>query len=531
MAARRKNDDGKSKRSGKKQLVSSTEVIQGYIFTVARRSIGRYGENLLTYLVKLAQAQFSGADFRHGSDIGKIQPDFDLMKVFIDKEGSAIVNIPIRELFPSDNGDYSNYTFVREQVNKLQREIINWEENGYWYSCQIIGLSMGKMSEKGKGNDLSIIKCKIDPKIWSAILNCSKGFSVYDFEIQKSLKRVSSVRFYQLFYRNPVTLRFGIDYIKSMFGIQKKYNRTYDLINRVVKPAKEELDQKSPWSFDYVLLVRDPGTGKLRAKREDGSDRTIPVVAIQFSGVHILANDNSETNSVESVSNPRLYLQDSTYHYLRDVLMFEDYEINSCREIFYNAQLLMDNQNKSEDSVNMPHLVSFLRTVKATAAHTIPADNLKGLHGYVINAVKNHLKEKYNFKYISRKQAPGKKSDKVDAVPNPSVTQKPDVPQAQDADFQIPIESSRKIVKDFERGIAGLPDRLYREQQFLAKYSLDTKIVDYFIHSLSGSSVTEEALMMLNLDEEANRNVNIAKALAEYKIRLQNVKEESLFGF
>lgn len=404
--------DKEKKRSPgrpKKKIYSSNEVIQGYIFTTARRNVGRFGEYLLTYLVRCVQAQFGGIDFQDTRSMKQMKPDFDKADIELDKAGNAYVNVPLKELFPNEN--YSNYTFVRRQVERLQKEIIRWEEGEYWYQCQIIGLTMGRISSNGR--DISIVRCKIDSKIWNAILNCTKGFSVYDFEIQKKLKKLSSVRLYQIFYRNPVTLTLSIDTIKEIFGVEDKYKNTYNLIKKLIEPAKKELDSKSPYSFTYEVLIRDAETGTLRKKKDDGSDARKTIEAIRFTGTHILANDDNITNSVESYANPRLYIKDSTYRYLHDVLLFENYEINSCRTIFYNAELLMDAQNNTPTE-SKPHLEQFLRTIRQNAIQKIDPPNINEMHKYVIKAIKNHLEEMYDFKYRPSRKKP-EIADKAEA--------------------------------------------------------------------------------------------------------------------
>ena len=46
-------------------------------------------------------------------------------------------------------------------------------------------------------------------------------------------------------------LTFTFTKLKEMFQLTDKYPRTPDFIKRVIEPAKRELDEKSPFSFEY----------------------------------------------------------------------------------------------------------------------------------------------------------------------------------------------------------------------------------------------------------------------------------------
>ena len=63
-----------------------------------------------------------------------------------------------------------------------------------------------------------------------------------------------SMRFYELMSGQERPLIYSIEDLKIMFGVQDKYKRNPDFIKRIVIPAKEELDAKSPYSFEYKVL-------------------------------------------------------------------------------------------------------------------------------------------------------------------------------------------------------------------------------------------------------------------------------------
>ncbi len=46
---------------------------------------------------------------------------------------------------------------------------------------------------------------------------------------------------------------YTVDDLKEFFGASDKYKQTNDFIRYVLEPVKKELDESSPWSFDYDI--------------------------------------------------------------------------------------------------------------------------------------------------------------------------------------------------------------------------------------------------------------------------------------
>ncbi len=104
----------------------------------------------------------------------------------------------------------------------------------------------------------------VDEKVWDAILDFSKGYSKFYFDVAFSLKSVYSMRFYELLGSQEKCIRYSVDEIRRIFGLDgtekdgkkvpAKYRNTNDLIRKVIDPAKAELDEKSPMTFTYELM-------------------------------------------------------------------------------------------------------------------------------------------------------------------------------------------------------------------------------------------------------------------------------------
>ena len=94
----------------------------------------------------------------------------------------------------------------------------------------------------------------ITPSISSLALDFSKGYRKFNLAVLLRLGSVYSMRLYILMsgQTRPVTL--SIIKIRTMFSLNGKYPHPSDMVSIVIRPAKEELDEKSPISFEYDIV-------------------------------------------------------------------------------------------------------------------------------------------------------------------------------------------------------------------------------------------------------------------------------------
>lgn len=97
-------------------------------------------------------------------------------------------------------------------------------------------------------NDVSF---RINPKVFEALLDFSKGYRKYELKTAMSFESIYSMRFYELLSGQKRPLSYTIDALKVMFNLENKYKLTVDFIRSTVDVAKKELDTKSPYSFEY----------------------------------------------------------------------------------------------------------------------------------------------------------------------------------------------------------------------------------------------------------------------------------------
>lgn len=368
---------------------TSKQLVQSYILTTARRDWGIYAERFLLRLVELAQTDISGMDFKSGKDMCPHTPTLVYPHVTRNEVGDAIVTIPVKDLLPSDK--YTNYQYIQDAIEQLQTKVIRWEETKLdaagnivykdgkpackWTSVQLVGRAEGDDDISGS------IKVRIDATIWKAMVDFSKGFRAFDLNVALKLKSKYSLRIYQLLSRQESPITYTIDDLKEQWGIPDSYKRPDDFINRAIVPAKNELDQVSPYSFEFkVERSGKPGRGKKPIEKIT----FFPIRQIQYESSTALKGD------LDAVS---MMLKKEVVTILKEKYNFAHYEINTNFELIYEAQKRMTGSDEEH-----PTLAKFLNNLSLGAAKA------KNPKAYVIASIKKHMLERYNFVYRTKKE-------------------------------------------------------------------------------------------------------------------------------
>jgi len=320
--------------------ITNKDVIQSYIVTTARYDFNVYEKRILYRLVELCQAQIKGQKL---NDRFSINPDL---------WGNRDVKIPISYLL-KDKED-KNYTRIKNAVERLNEKKFEYEDARQWKIIRLVELpKINKYSE--------FVEFKIHPEIYHAILDFSKGFRKYELTTAMEFKSTYSMRFYELFSGKKEPITYSIDHLKIMFKIENKYALLADFVKRVINSAQKELNEKSPYSFEYKLEK----TGR-------------KVTHIKFYPVYIAENrdPNVEHQELKKQISVRWSLDRMVVDYLKQNFMFDTKEIKN------NIDLLTE-ANKKID------LLYFLSEVRISAEKT----NAKNLQGYAINAIKRKLIE------------------------------------------------------------------------------------------------------------------------------------------
>lgn len=317
-------------------------LIESYKFATLRDDCGIYAQRTLLRLVEAAQMWIEGLDFRSGKDIKRIEP----------MEKITEIVMPISAILPE--GDKTNHGHAKKALKALQQKNFEYEIGDKWISFNFF--SRVEFDQK-KGDVL----LQIQPELWRAFMDFSKGFRRFELEKAMSFTTAYSLRIYQLISGQTSPISYDLTELKKMLGIADKYPRPADFIKRVIIPAKQELDKISPYSFTFREILEKKG-GKGRGK----------ISGITFFPYEIRENADPKlvNQGVINQYQAGTFLTRDTINLLKEKLSFTE-------KMIKNNMQLLTKANKGMD------LAGFIRriTPKATRA--------KNPQGYFINALKS----------------------------------------------------------------------------------------------------------------------------------------------
>ena len=330
--------------------VISKEVVESYIFSTVRHDFGIYSERLLLRLVELAQREIRGLDFKGGTSIGKVE---------IGEWGDAEVVIPVKDILSGD--DDKNYSKAKAAVRNLMGRFLEYEDDQKYRATQILNeVDVDKVAGK--------MIVRVNRNVWRAMLDFSKGFRKYELETAVKLRGKYSLRIYKLVSKQRDPITYSITDLRMMWGLTEKYKKVDDFIKNTVVAAKEELDRVSPYSFDYILnSAKSADVNKGRKGRPS-------ITSVTFYPIHRLANES--TDAVRKQVDPSMMLDYELYQMLKNKFDFDAQGIRANITLFDTAQRECE-------------ILDFLESIAPAA---LRAANIQG---YVIAAVRKHLKEKF----------------------------------------------------------------------------------------------------------------------------------------
>ena len=322
-------------------------VIQSYKLTTIRDNFGLYGQRALLRIVETVQDQMAGLSFKDKRDIRKIDTTIDT-----DLWGDKIITLDLRSICPEG---ITHFGPVRDELKAIMKLQFEYEDDETWEAMNFINhVKVDKGTWKAT---LSVSK-----DVWKAVMDFSKGFRRIEMEKAMQFQSSYSLRFYELLAGQKEPICYDIEDLKKMFGLEQKYINSPMFIKRVVDSAKKELDEISPYTFDYVINYGESiGPGRP------------PISSLTFFPIHNLTKHSGQ-NDIKD----RLPLQTLIGKEPYEILTLK-FEIPA-RSIRNNLALLMY-ANKNMD------LEDFLRKIAPKAIRA------KNVAGYTINAIKSELRE------------------------------------------------------------------------------------------------------------------------------------------
>lgn len=326
------------------------EVVESYVFSTARRDVGIHGERLLLRLVEIAQREIHGLDFKTGRDIGKVK---------VSDWGDAEVTIPVKDIL-SGEAD-KNYERAKQAVLDLMTKVLQYEDDNVWKAAHILNnVDLNKVSGS--------MVITVNRAMWSAMLDFSKGFRKYDLYLAMKLKSRYSLKMYKLISKQTEPITYTIDFLRKEWNLEDKYKKVDDFINSTLGKAKEELDRVSPYSFEYQLNASKSADENKKRKGRPA------ITSVTIFPVHILVNETSDM--LRNRVSPSMVLTPEAYNLLKNKFNFDFAGIKANMLLFETAEKFTD-------------LTQFLYSIAPTA---LRAQNVQG---YIVNALKKHLKEDF----------------------------------------------------------------------------------------------------------------------------------------
>ena len=328
--------------------IKNKEIIQSYILTNSKYDFSVYEKRILYRIIELNQNLLEGKTLDKKYILNLTQ------------HGNMEYTLPIR-LFLKEN-DTSNHKEVKKAFENLKRKEIFYDDGVTWASLNIIGFPVISTYNES-------ISFTIPNMVYNALLDFSKGFKKYELKVAMQFESTYSMRFYELLSNQKTPINYSIDKLKEMFQVTDKYKLTANFINKVVVPAKKELDKCSPYTFHYEPI---------KTGRAITSIRFIPIYQPQFE------DDDLKRQRLNKQISNRWFIPKNIEDYLTHNFEFTNKELKN------NLNLFESLYNNLTEEV----LLDFLAEIREPSSY---ADNRKA---FVIGALKKKAEQVFTEKYM-----------------------------------------------------------------------------------------------------------------------------------
>lgn len=259
--------------------------------------------------------------------------------------------MPIVDILKDEQDE--NYTIAKKAFSSLSDKFIIIDNDDIWQKTHII--SNPKIKKK-----TGMVTFSVFNEIWDGMLNFSKGYRKYELVTAMQFNSVYSMRFYELLSGQKRPLEFTFEQLREMLCINDKYKLVGDFKRWVLDVAKKELDESSPYSFNYIEI-------------KEGRK----VVAFKFFPTFNPEKQDPNLFQVEMRSKLSASAQigQEAYSYLRYSFEFKAEEISK------NKKTIIEGEQK------IPDFIGFLSSLVG------PSRTAKNRIGYVINAIKKKTEE------------------------------------------------------------------------------------------------------------------------------------------
>lgn len=320
-------------------IKDSKSVMQSYILTTAKYDFSAYEKRIMYRLIEFAQDEIKGIMIR--DNLHKIEP------TLFGRE----ITMPVADILKDEED--KNYDKAKRAFRTLSQKHIEYEDDEIWQYTPIITNPKIKKRE-------GMSKFYVFDDIWRCLLDFTKGYRKYELVTAMHFQSVYTMRMYELMSGQKRPLEFTFEDLKQRFGVKDKYKLVGHFKARVLDIAKKELDESSPYSFNYIEV-------------KEGRK----VVGFKFFPTFNPDKQDPNLFQVEMRSKLSASAQISreAYDYFRYSFEFQAAEISK------NKKTIIEGEQK------IPDFVGFLSSLVG------PSRTAKNRIGYVINAIKKKTTE------------------------------------------------------------------------------------------------------------------------------------------
>lgn len=325
------------------------DIMQSSLLTEARFGMTRTELQILVVLVAAAQEDMKtmiASGIREGTSLSRL-PELD---------GDVLVRFSLND-FPVDM-DGNEQRLVTAARSLVHRTIETHTEDGWVVEPLISKVEYTRQNRT--------ILLTVRPSIWRMILDIRLGYTEYELFTALSLKSLYSVRFYMMASSDTKPREYSIAELKRQFCLEKKYAQVSDLFKNVIYPAKEELDEKAPVSFDVT------------PKKKEGSKEVVGIIFSPKRNRSLRDASLEEKKLLHGQIQVGMSLDKGEVKWLKEKMNFSPSELNANFGTFNTAKKvygdgLMDAMNGIYESI--------LRK------------NISNRKGYFVSSLRNNVKD------------------------------------------------------------------------------------------------------------------------------------------
>lgn len=165
------------------------------------------------------------------------------------------LELDVKEFTEAINTSLRRYTEIRQIVRELRKkEIVIKTDTDKKGEKEIITGWLSSIEYKGNGR----IELEFSSKLIPYLLQLKERFTRYELKNVLYLDNKYALRIYEFLkqYENIGKRKFSLEQLKEYLMIQNQYDRIYDFERFILKPAKDEINEKTDITIDYEKIKK-----------------------------------------------------------------------------------------------------------------------------------------------------------------------------------------------------------------------------------------------------------------------------------